>query len=59
MVKGGNTMNLQQPYSDEVLRLQTKILTKVDEYSAMIIYQEPARFESRIFETEEEPEEEN
>lgn len=32
---------------------------QVDEYSAMIIYQEPARFESRIFETEEAPEEEN
>lgn len=30
---------------------------QVDEYSVMIIYQEPARFESRIFGTEE-PEEE-
>lgn len=108
MVNGGNTMNLQQPYSGEAFQLQTKILTEdnphdlerivndyleilaykktcrvvdityqmrkthllsslcglfgsqqVDEYSAMIIYQEPARFESRIFETEEAPEEEN
>lgn len=32
---------------------------QVAEYSAKIIYQEPARFESRIFETEEAPEEEN
>ncbi len=31
---------------------------QVDEYSAMIVYQEPSRFESRIFKTAEEPEEE-
>ncbi len=31
---------------------------QVDEYSAMIVYQEPSRFESRIFKTDEEPEEE-
>lgn len=31
---------------------------QVDEYSAMIVYQEPSRFKSRIFETDEEPEEE-
>lgn len=31
---------------------------QVDEYSAMLVYQEPSRFKSRIFETDEEPEEE-
>lgn len=31
---------------------------QVDEYSAMIVFQEPSRFKSRIFETDEEPEEE-
>ena len=50
MVKGGNTMNLQQPYSDEAFQLQTKILTEdnphdleriVNDYLEILAYKRP------------------
>ena len=52
MVKGGNTMNLQQPYSDEALQLQTKIMTEdnphdleriVNDYLEILAYKKTCR----------------
>ena len=52
MVKGGNTMNLQQPYSDEAFQLQTKILTEdnphdleriVNDYLEILAYKKTCR----------------